>query len=584
MKSWKCYGCILGAVFLMSCAHTAVENHNVVDSAGKAARTASVNNGLPGKTGVAVDKKSVGKGLTGNGVSDNGSVYGFQNPGTLASFGSTSKDSGGSNGENNITVVELNGQESPDTAIDLLSQAQAFWEKGDLDDALKSLDEAYALILDINGDPDLSRSKDELRLMISKMIVQICASRHTVAKGNQSEIPLVMNADIEKEIRSFQTVERGFFLRSYQRSGMYLPVIDQRLQEAGLPKELAWLPLVESGFQINALSRARALGLWQFIPSTGYKYSLKRDRWVDQRMDLEKSTKAAIAYLNELHEIFGDWLTVLAAYNCGEGRVLRVISKQHINYLDRFWDLYRQLPTETARYVPRFLATLHIIKNPKKYGMDLSENPDEPIPYEIAKTEKCMRLQDIASHLEISQEILASLNSELRLKMTPEGEYHLKVPVGMGEKYACIADQIEKWEPPRPKTNRVVFHHVKKGETIGKIAARYGVSTRGILAANKMSSKQVLRAGRSIRIPVNESQTVSGGDAKTSAMKKGKKETASVAVVIKYKVKKGDTLSSIAARYNVGIGDIKENNNIKGDKLFIGQVIKIKRSDSAKGG
>jgi membrane-bound lytic murein transglycosylase D len=301
-------------------------------------------------------------------------------------------------------------------------------------------------------------------------------------------------------------------------------------------------------------------------------------------MDLEKSTKAAIAYLNELHEIFGDWLTVLAAYNCGEGRVLRVISKQHINYLDRFWDLYRQLPTETARYVPRFLATLHIIKNPKKYGMDLSENPDEPIPYEIAKTEKCMRLQDIASHLEISQEILASLNSELRLKMTPEGEYHLKVPVGMGEKYALIADQIEKWEPPRPKTNRVVFHHVKKGETIGKIAARYGVSTRGILAANKMSSKQVLRAGRSIRIPVNESQTVSGGDAKTSAMKKGKKETASVAVVIKYKVKKGDTLSSIAARYNVGIGDIKENNNIKGDKLFIGQVIKIKRSDSAKGG
>ena len=116
---------------------------------------------------------------------------------------------------------------------------------------------------------------------------------------------------------------------------------------------------MESGFKIQAYSRARALGLWQFIPSTGYKFGLSRDEWVDERMDVEKSTQAAIAYLKELHGMFGDWLTVLAAYNCGEGRVLRVISRQHINYFDRFWDLYNQLPRETARYVPR-LSLIHI--------------------------------------------------------------------------------------------------------------------------------------------------------------------------------------------------------------------------------
>ncbi len=254
-----------------------------------------------------------------------------------------------------------------------------FWEKGDIDNALKCLDDAYSFILDVNGDPDVARQKDDLRLMISKRILEMSATRHVVTPGTHSEIPMILNEDVQKEIRSFQTVERNFFIRAYQRSAAFRPQIVKFLKEAGLPVELSWLPLVESGFNVTALSRARALGLWQFIPSTGYKYTLQRDKWIDERMDVDKSTQAAIAYLKELHDIFGDWLTCLAAYNCGEGRLLRVISKQRINYLDHFWDLYRQLPTETARYVPRFLATLHIVKNPAKYGFDL-----QPLPGDFA--------------------------------------------------------------------------------------------------------------------------------------------------------------------------------------------------------
>jgi membrane-bound lytic murein transglycosylase D len=482
--------------------------------------------------------------------------------------------------EKSAKARESNGQENLDAALDLLTQARGLWEKGELDDALALLDEAYELILDVNGDPEWSRQKDDLRFMISKLIVQIVASRHRVTAGKQSEIPLLMNADVEKEIRSFQTIERAFFLRSYHRSGLYLPVILKQLEEAGLPKELAWLPLVESGFQVHVLSRARALGLWQFIPSTGYKFDLKRDRWIDERMDVDKSTKAAIAYLKELHGLFGDWMTVLAAYNCGEGRVLRVISKQHINYLDNFWDLYRQLPHETARYVPRFLATLHIIKNPRKYGMDLSENPDKPTPYEVVKSGKCMRLEDIAKHLSISKDVMTYLNSELRLQLTPEREYDLKVPTGTAKKYVSVSDQIPKWEPPRV-SKRYIRHRVRRGETLGSLARRYHVTRNEIASANHISMKRALRVGQRIRVPVDD---YGPALAKTKGKKYKKVKASAVEAgkVLKYKVRKGDTLQSIAARSNTSVAEIRELNGIKGNKILVNQVIRIKGRPVAK--
>src|SRR3970282_2182076 len=157
--------------------------------------------------------------------------------------------------------------------------------------------------------------------------------------------------------------------------------------EAGIPEEISWLPLIESGFKVRALSRSRALGLWQFIPSTGYKFGLKRNTWIAERLDPAKSTAAAIAYLKELHQIFGDWATVLAAYNCGEGNVLRAIRGQKTDYLDNFWDLYGRLPRETARYLLRFLTVLTVLKDPSKYGFTLDEL-DTPVPYELVSIDK----------------------------------------------------------------------------------------------------------------------------------------------------------------------------------------------------
>ncbi len=460
------------------------------------------------------------------------------------------------------------GGDIMEEAIDLLDESREYWIKGDLENALDLLDQAYALLLDADGDPDIARQKDDIRLLISKQILAIYSSMHTSTSGKRSEIPHIDNSDVEKEIRLFQTTEKDYFIQSYARSNLYRPIILKELKKAGLPEELSWLPLVESGFKLHALSRARALGLWQFIPSTGYKYGLNRDEWIDERLDVEKSTRAAIDYLKELHSMFGDWLTVLAAYNCGEGRVLKVISRQHINYFDRFWDLYHQLPYETARYVPRFLATLQIVKDPKKYGIEEDFEKPRPYRYEVVKTDKSMRLRDIAFHLGTSEDILVSLNSELRQSMTPDKEYNLKVPSELAEKFAKIIDEIPKYEQPRQV---FVHYRAKRGETIASIARRYKTSVGAIMAYNDISSRKKVKAGQSLIIPVHKSKHVRSNLPQKSDNDKNQ----SNGDIIKYKVKKGDTLTSVAKRFDTSIDEIKRLNRIKRKTLKPGQVIMI---------
>ncbi len=467
-------------------------------------------------------------------------------------------------------------QENMDEALELLGQSQSLWEKGELDNALSLLDQAYSLILDVNGEPDLAWQKDDLRFLIAKRIVEVYTSRSLVATGHQGEIHLPINSDVEKEIRRFKRGDRRFFIESYQRSGRYRPTIVRLMKDAGLPEELSWLPLVESGFKDKALSRARALGLWQIIPSTGYKFGLKRDHWIDERMDLEKSTRAAISYLKQLHGIFGDWMTVLAAYNCGEGRVLRVISRQHMNYLDNFWDLYRQLPFETARYVPRFIATLQIIKNPDKYGFDLNKVAiDKPIPYEVVTSKKCMQLKTVASHLKISYDDLAALNCELRFKTTPDKEYDLKIPVGLAERFALAANDIPTSKIPG--SARYVNHRIRNGEALSTIARKYHISVQAIVRANRLTSKHKIRAGRTLKIPMRGYTYVEDVQPRTTSLSR---TLSKQGPIVSYKVKQGDSLWLVAKRFNTNVSEIKSTSGLRGDRLQIGQIIKVRNGHS----
>jgi membrane-bound lytic murein transglycosylase D len=386
-----------------------------------------------------------------------------------------------------------------DDALELTETAQAYWEDNDMDEAIESLDQAYALILKVpNNNPKLFQQKEDLRFMISRRIMELYASRHVAVKGNHRAIPMTINDHVKREIQLFQTMERDFFLESYRRSGRYRGKIVEALKEAGLPEELSWLPLIESGFKVRALSRSRALGLWQFIPSTGYKYGLKRNTWIDERLDPKKSTEAAIAYLNELHQMFGDWATVLAAYNCGEGSVARVIRAQKNDYLDNFWDFYERLPRETARYFPRFLAVLAIIRDPVQYGFTLDEL-DQPVSHETVTIERPIHLKSVADKLGVDLEDLTMLNPELRRNATPDGPYALKVPPGKGEVLTAALEMLPKWTPPKME---YVVHRVRRGETLSLIALRYRTSVQRIMELNNLRSGRLLQVGQRLKVPL----------------------------------------------------------------------------------
>jgi membrane-bound lytic murein transglycosylase D len=471
------------------------------------------------------------------------------------------------------SLLDKEIQSTFDEALDFCQASQDFWQKGELENALEALDHAYSLILKIDADDTakLIQQKEDLRYMISKRILEIYASRNIVVNGNHKAIPIVLNKHIQNEIDCFtKKGEKKFFIESYKRSGKYRPQIVSALKKAGLPIELSWLPLIESGFKVNALSKARALGLWQFIPSTGYKFGLSRNKYIDGRLDPVKSTKAAIEYLTELHHIFGDWSTVLAAYNCGEGKVLRVIKTQNINYLDNFWDLYERLPLETARYVPRFLATLHIINNLEMYGLD-SVPVDKPLEYEIIMVSKQVHLRNVAKAIGVTEKTLIKLNPELRYRILPKDNYPLRVPPDKGQ---ILLAKLDEMPVSRPPQRAYVYHRIRSGESLSTIARRYRCSVRSIMRANNLRRSSFIVAGKKLKIPrkgtiVYRSRKYSGIVDRVSS---------------RHRVRSGDSLWIIAKRYGTTTKKIQELNNLSSTNLHIGQILKIRESkDEIKG-
>lgn len=451
-----------------------------------------------------------------------------------------------------------------DEALELCEVSQEFWQQGELENAIEALDRAYALILsvDTSNRPKLIQQKEDLRFMISKRILELYASRNIVVNGNHNAIPISINRHVQAEIDLFTSGrERRFFIESYRRSGRFRDEIVKALKAAGLPEELSWLPLIESGYKVNALSHARALGLWQFIPSTGYKFGLQRNKFIDERMDPEKSTQAAIEYLKELHRIFGDWATVLAAYNCGEGRVLRVIRSQNINYLDNFWDLYERLPRETARYVPRFLATLHILNNSETYGLD-EISLDPPMEYETVTVSKQVHLKNVASAIGTDEKTLKDLNPELRYRILPGDSYRLRIPPGNSDTLIARIDQIPISHPPQ---RAYVYHRVRNGETLSVIARKYRTSVRRIMRANNLRRSNYIVAGKRLKIPRRGYMP--------SKPRRVQKPASGQAV--SHLVRKGDSLYTIAKKYGTTTRKIQKLNNLRTTTLHKGQILVI---------
>jgi membrane-bound lytic murein transglycosylase D len=472
-------------------------------------------------------------------------------------------------------IPKKTNQELLDGALEFCQASNDFWKRGNLDEALDALDQAYSLILRVDPDdnPELLQQREDLRFTIAKRIIEIYSSRLIVVNGYHKAIPLSMNRYVERAVKHFQGVERSFFLQSYKRSGRYRPAIVKALKKAGLPEDLSWLPLIESGFNIRAFSKARALGLWQFIASTGYKYGLERDRWIDQRMDPEKATQAAISYLKELHQIFGDWTTALAAYNCGEGTVLKCIRTQRVNYLDNFWDLYEKLPSETASYVPRFLAVLHIIQNPEKYGFSLPP-VDPPLEADEVPVEKPVHLETVAKTLNVSCRELLDLNPELKRHSTPARSYDLRVPKGKGDLLLAKLPTIPAWKPQIPE---FVYHRVRRGEVLSLIARRYRTSVTAIMRANRLRSSRYLRVGWRLKIPVGRRYVL---EQQPVRPQQNAESVQQITQEKRYVVRKGDSLWRIARRFGTTTDVIQKANSLRNADLSTGQVLII-RGESA---
>ncbi len=374
-----------------------------------------------------------------------------------------------------------------------------------------------------------------------------------------SDIPITLNERVEYFIRYFTTTKREVFARWLARSGRYMPMIKEILKSYGLPEDLVYLAMIESGFNPFAYSRAGACGIWQFIRSTGRKYGLKINYWVDERRDPEKATHAAAKYLLELYREFECWHLASASYNAGEAKLRRAIRR----YGTRdFWKLsrYRYLKRETKNYVPKMIAAMIIAKNPEKFGFHVDPLP--PLDYEIVEVPGGTDLRAIALACGADYDLIRLLNAELRRGKTPPYAvtYPVKVPFGYGTQ---IAEALKKIRFVYTRQN--LRHKVRRGESLYQIASYYGVSVRALKRANHLRRSK-LRPGMVLRIPVR-TQAVLYVSAKPVRQTMGK------AVV--YRVKPGDSLWEIAKKFGVSLGDLKVWNNLRSNLIRPGLKLVI---------
>lgn len=381
------------------------------------------------------------------------------------------------------------------------------------------------------------------------------------------DIPMSSHHKIQAFIKRFQTERRDVMEESLKRSGKYLPLFRQIFEKQGLPKDLAYIPLIESSFKPFAYSRAHAKGMWQFVVGTALRYDLRIDWWIDERTDPEKSCLAAARYLKDLYDIFGDWYLAMAAYNAGENRVLRAVRK--LKTID-FWKIAstQYLRRETRNYVPAILAAIHIAKNPELYGF--SSEKEDPILYSKVAIPSCTDLQLIAECAKTSLETILELNPELRRLTTPPNHpnYNIKIPSGREEVFLANYSRI-----PPDKRVSWLQHRVRTGETLSQIARRYRTTVSALCQANNIKNRHFIRKGTLIVIPrgkpkYNYTSLLSDlhSQSRPPSYKRGQR--------IEYKVRRGDSLYRIALRFGTNTDSLLSWNQLSPkDKIYPGQKI-----------
>jgi membrane-bound lytic murein transglycosylase D len=317
------------------------------------------------------------------------------------------------------------------------------------------------------------------------------------------DIPIVINDRVEQFIQLFQTTTRDRFVTWLARSAKYIPIMRNLLKEQGLPEDLVYMVLIESGFDPYAYSRSRAVGPWQFIYRTGIRYGLKVNWWVDERRDPEKSTIAAAKYLKDLYEMFACWYLAAAGYNAGEYKIIRAMKRYRT---EDFWKLTKQryLKRETKDYVPLMIAAALIAKDPEKYGF-IDVEYQEPLRFVKVRVPELTGLSLVAKACETSLEEIKDLNPELRRGVTPpnESEYEIKIPFGKKDLFLKNFEALQPLEGFQFKT-----HLVKKGETLSGIARLYRVDLEPLLEINRLNKTSRISKGMTLFIPISKDEKI----------------------------------------------------------------------------
>ena len=367
-------------------------------------------------------------------------------------------------------------------------------------------------------------------------------------KATHSDLPLMMTDQVAGYINYFSNRGRGTLEHALERGGRYRDMIERILKEEGVPQDLIYLAQAESGFHPYAVSRAGARGIWQFMGSRARAYDLHRDSWVDERQDPEKSTRAAARHLKDLYNQFGDWYLAMAAYNSGPGTVQSAVKRT--GYAD-FWELYQRgvLPKETRNYVPIIVAVTIMAKNPGQYDLE-SITPDKPLDYDTVKINYPVDLRLVAECVDTPVDELQDLNPSLLRMVTPKGRFDLHLPAGTSEKYQTAIASI-------PPDMRVWWrlHEMAPGESLFSVARTYHTTVHAITEANQLEANASVEAGTRLVIPVAPGRR-SSGDLQTYAKR-----------LTIYRVRKNDTVQTVADNLGIPAPVIRRWNGLKGDSL-----------------
>ncbi|MDW7695555.1 LysM peptidoglycan-binding domain-containing protein [Flammeovirgaceae bacterium SG7u.111] len=401
----------------------------------------------------------------------------------------------------------------------------------------------------------------------------------------KGEIPMNYHARVRLFIDFFSVRKREFTLKIMQRKNLYFPLFEKTLAEYGMPDELKYLSIIESALVPSARSRVGAVGLWQFMPRTGRAYGLKQSYSMDDRMDPEKATIAACKYLKFLHDMYGDWELAIAAYNCGPGNVNKAKRRSGKFH---FWDIYEKLPRETRSYLPQFVAMAYVLNYADEHNL-VQEQPFYATPSQEIFVSQSVDFGKLAQKLNICEEDLAQLNPRFRYKYVPSGvkDCPVKIPAARFDYFMAnkqdILDSV-KVTSKKPTyyaggkvgSGEKVYYTVRRGDVLGSIAQRHGVKLSNLRSWNNLYTNTIYPGQKLVMYGAGAAPAKPSTQAVAKNTQPSANQVQYTANGKVHVVREGDTLWGISKKYNgVTVDKIRKANNLKTDKLKIGQKLKL---------